>query len=215
MNVNFDCNLCGCKEGKTIPFRYAFKDKFLWGVKCNNCELVSIWPRPTDDEIVEMYASDYFTGNDKETHHMEVAYVDLLASGDYADGITHIQQYCKIGNILDIVEKYNNDIQNASINNDMEQEDNNTVLNDLLDKYEIIAPYRIENRSELEETPIERDYSVDNVMENYVIQGTLNGEVKEIEPFDSKEVADSLLDDYKKIYTEYENLEVVSKKNNE
>jgi 2-polyprenyl-3-methyl-5-hydroxy-6-metoxy-1,4-benzoquinol methylase len=102
MNVNFDCNLCGCKQGKTIPFRYAFKDKFLWGVKCNNCELVSIWPRPTEDEIVEMYASDYFTGSDKETHHMEVAYVDLLAAGDYTDGISYMKQYCKNGNILDV-----------------------------------------------------------------------------------------------------------------
>jgi 2-polyprenyl-3-methyl-5-hydroxy-6-metoxy-1,4-benzoquinol methylase len=101
MRVNFECNLCGSKVGNTIPFRYKFKDKFLWAVKCNKCELVSIWPRPTDDEIVEMYASDYFTGDDKNTHHMEVAYVDLLQV-DYSEGVNQMKKYTQNGNILDV-----------------------------------------------------------------------------------------------------------------
>ncbi len=102
MNVNFECNLCGGKEGSTIPFRYAFKGKFLWGVKCNNCELISIWPRPGSDEIQEMYEGEYFLGTDKKTHHMEVSYVDLLASGDYKQGVEEIKKYCQKGNILDV-----------------------------------------------------------------------------------------------------------------
>lgn len=99
---NFECNLCKCKSGKTIPFRYKFKEKFLWGVKCDACELISIWPRPSNEEITEMYASDYFTGSDNQTHHMDVAYVDLLASDDYSEGIKEIQKFTANGNILDI-----------------------------------------------------------------------------------------------------------------
>ncbi len=102
MKVNFECNLCGGKNGHTIPFRYAFKERFLWGVKCNQCELVSIWPRPSDAEIEEMYAEDYFAGSDKQTHHMEVSYLDILSSGDYKDGLKVIQKYCATGNILDV-----------------------------------------------------------------------------------------------------------------
>ena len=102
MKVNFECNLCGSKEGNTIPFRYNFKERFLWAVKCNTCELVSIWPRPSDQEITEMYADDYFVGSDVKTHHMNVSYVDLLASGNYDEGITQIKSYCAAGNILDV-----------------------------------------------------------------------------------------------------------------
>ncbi len=102
MKVNFECNLCGGKEGNTIPFRYAFKDKFLWGVKCANCELVSIWPRPSDEEIKEMYEGDYFSGTDPQTHHMEVSYLDILSSGNYAEGVKEIKKYCQSGNILDV-----------------------------------------------------------------------------------------------------------------
>ncbi|MCG9879625.1 MAG: hypothetical protein MH472_03410, partial [Bacteroidia bacterium] len=83
MEENFECNLCGNTSANRIPFRYKFKDKFLWAVKCTSCELVSIWPRPSDTEITEMYADDYFVGSDNKTHHMDVAYVDLLSSGDY------------------------------------------------------------------------------------------------------------------------------------
>ncbi len=102
MNVKFKCNLCGGEDGKTIPFRYAFKDRFLWGVSCNSCSLVSIWPRPSDEEIKEMYEDDYFTSDDKQTHHMEVSYLEILSKGDYQEGIQQIKKYCESGNILDV-----------------------------------------------------------------------------------------------------------------
>jgi 2-polyprenyl-3-methyl-5-hydroxy-6-metoxy-1,4-benzoquinol methylase len=49
-----------------------------------------------------MYADDYFVGSDVKTHHMNVSYVDLLASGNYDEGITQIKNYCATGNILDV-----------------------------------------------------------------------------------------------------------------
>ena len=102
MKVDFNCNLCGHQQGHTIPFRYAFKDRFLWGVACDKCELVSIWPRPSAAEIEEMYADDYFTGSDKQTHHMETSYLEILGSGDYQQGIDEMKKYCTSGNILDV-----------------------------------------------------------------------------------------------------------------
>jgi 2-polyprenyl-3-methyl-5-hydroxy-6-metoxy-1,4-benzoquinol methylase len=102
MKQEFECNLCGSKTGKTIPFRYAFRDRFLWGVKCDQCELISIWPRPTSEEIQEMYSDDYFVGEDKSTHHMETSYIELLEKGNYSSGVEEIKKYCKSGEILDI-----------------------------------------------------------------------------------------------------------------
>ncbi len=103
MKVTFACNLCHNQTGKTIPFRYLFKDRFLWGVKCDNCGLVSIWPRPTDAEITEMYASDYFTGADKATHHMDVDYLQILNAGDYKEGVEQMKARCAPGShVLEI-----------------------------------------------------------------------------------------------------------------
>jgi 2-polyprenyl-3-methyl-5-hydroxy-6-metoxy-1,4-benzoquinol methylase len=102
MVENFKCNLCGGEEGTRIPFRYAFRDRFLWGVSCNNCQLTSIWPRPSEQEIKEMYEDDYFTSDDKQTHHMEVSYLEILSKGDYQEGIKQIKQYCETGNVLDV-----------------------------------------------------------------------------------------------------------------
>ncbi|MES2689836.1 MAG: class I SAM-dependent methyltransferase, partial [Bacteroidota bacterium] len=86
----------------TIPFRYKFKDRFLWGVKCDQCELISIWPRPSDKEIEEMYAEDYFTGTDKQTHHMEVDYMQILSQGDYKAGVQELRKYGEHASVLDV-----------------------------------------------------------------------------------------------------------------
>lgn len=103
MQVNFSCNLCGSTSGHTIPFRYAFKDRFLWGVRCDSCHLMSIWPRPSDQEIEEMYASDYFTGADSATHHMDVDYLQILGAGDYKEGVEQMKARVSPGaHILEI-----------------------------------------------------------------------------------------------------------------
>lgn len=103
MKVDFQCNLCGSETGHTIPFRYAFKNRYLWAVECDKCQLISIWPRPTDAEITEMYAADYFTGADKATHHMDVDYLQILNSGDYKEGVDVVKKHVPAGgNILEI-----------------------------------------------------------------------------------------------------------------
>lgn len=102
MDNNFECNLCGSKKASKVPFRYLFKQNYLWLYECDGCKLRSIWPRPSDKEIEEMYASDYFTEADSATHHMDSDYLALLNSGDYADGIENMKRYCQSGNILEI-----------------------------------------------------------------------------------------------------------------
>lgn len=102
MNQEFECNLCHSKIASRVPFRYAFKDRFLWLMQCKECGLRSLWPRPSDEEIVEMYASDYFTQADAATHHMNDEYVKLLNAGDYAEGVKEMQQIAAGGSFLEV-----------------------------------------------------------------------------------------------------------------
>jgi 2-polyprenyl-3-methyl-5-hydroxy-6-metoxy-1,4-benzoquinol methylase len=102
MAKDFECNLCGSTKASQVPFRYLFKERYLWLYECNNCKLRSIWPLPSAQEIEEMYAADYFTEADSATHHMDTDYLALLNSGDYADGIENMKKYCKQGSILEI-----------------------------------------------------------------------------------------------------------------
>lgn len=103
MENNFECNLCGSSKGHNIPFRYSFKNRYLWGVMCDDCNLVSIWPRPTASEIEEMYAEDYFTEADNQTHHMDNDYVGILSNADYSDGVAEMKRRVEPGGaILDV-----------------------------------------------------------------------------------------------------------------
>lgn len=102
MTEEFQCNLCDAKEAHPIPFRYNFKNRYLQLLECNECGLRSIWPRPSEQEITEMYAEEYFTGSDKETHHMEEEYVKILSAVDYTDGIADMKKRIASGSILEI-----------------------------------------------------------------------------------------------------------------
>lgn len=102
MTSDFECNLCQSTKAHKVPFRYAFKDRFLWLMQCDNCGLRSIWPRPSDEEITEMYAEEYFTEADSATHHMSDEYVKLLNEGDYSDGVREMKAIAPNGSFLEI-----------------------------------------------------------------------------------------------------------------
>ena len=102
MSEDFRCNLCDSSKAHPIPFRYLFKNRYLQLLECDACGLRSIWPRPSDDEITEMYAADYFTGSDKETHHMEEEYVKILSAVDYTEGIADMKKRISFGSVLEI-----------------------------------------------------------------------------------------------------------------
>jgi SAM-dependent methyltransferase len=44
-----------------LPFRYDFRQRFLYGVQCPTCALVSLHPPLSDAEISGLYAEEYFT----------------------------------------------------------------------------------------------------------------------------------------------------------
>lgn len=75
------CPLCGRVELEVRPFRYAFKERFLYGAECRACALTSICPQPTDHEIAEMYSDEYFTENSETCGaHGPAAYMELAES---------------------------------------------------------------------------------------------------------------------------------------
>ena len=102
MDTNFSCVLCNSNKGKKIPFGYKFKDRFIWGVKCNNCGLITIHPQPNQDEITEMYSEEYFTVADKQTHHGENDYITSTINADFSENIKFFKKYVNGGNFLEI-----------------------------------------------------------------------------------------------------------------
>ena len=102
-------------------------------------------------------------------------------------------------------------------------------LADLLDKFNIIEPYSIKSRMELEETPL--DPSLDDdfedgedseeeyaemlgenaIHEPFCIVGKFHGKEQEIDSFMSEEEANEYLIDYKTIYNEFEDMRVSSR----
>lgn len=61
VRLKSECHLCGFETAETMPFGYAFKNRFLQGVRCPRCAMVYIHPQPSAAEIEAMYAEEYFT----------------------------------------------------------------------------------------------------------------------------------------------------------
>lgn len=99
-NTN-NCSLCNGADFKKIPFRYAFKGRYLYAEKCRSCGLISIFPRPTDGEITEMYRSDYYTIADKNTHHTNNDYLSDIQKADFSASVTYFKKHVKEGNFLE------------------------------------------------------------------------------------------------------------------
>lgn len=77
------CYVCGGQNLKALPFRYAFKGRFLDGLRCQRCHMSFIHPQPTTREINELYQEDYFTeSSDTVGAHGPKAYMDLIAESD-------------------------------------------------------------------------------------------------------------------------------------
>jgi SAM-dependent methyltransferase len=59
--MSVTCPLCGPGQAVIQPFRYAFRGRYLCGVKCSTCALVFVHPQPTPEEIQSLYVEEYFT----------------------------------------------------------------------------------------------------------------------------------------------------------
>jgi SAM-dependent methyltransferase len=93
------CNLCGSAKFKLF---YRCKDYFLGNsdvefnvVKCSNCGLVYVNPRPTEKEIVSFYTNGYYRANLTKEELLEERESQLLAK---LDKVKHLHP----GRLLDI-----------------------------------------------------------------------------------------------------------------
>ena len=93
MDKNFVCNLCNHSGYRVIPFRYAFKGRYINAVKCKKCGLISLFPPPSDDEIQEMYSDDYFTVEDVQTHHYQKDYLTAVKEVDYSQKVNSLRKH--------------------------------------------------------------------------------------------------------------------------
>ena len=96
------CPLCQGVSFRIVPFRYAFNDKFLNAMKCRQCGLTSIFPRPTAEEISAMYSDEYFTVADKRTHHGTTDYISDIQKLDYTQNVVSLKKTVSGGNFLEI-----------------------------------------------------------------------------------------------------------------
>ncbi len=72
------CPLCDHGSALTLPFRYAFLGRHLYGVRCERCRLAFIDPQPTAEEIRQMYSEEYFTQcSETQGAHGPAAYMEM------------------------------------------------------------------------------------------------------------------------------------------
>lgn len=77
------CHVCGHAKGRVLPFRYTFKGRFLYGIRCSTCSLVFIDPQPSADEIAGLYSEDYFTKCGETCGaHGRAAYMELARESE-------------------------------------------------------------------------------------------------------------------------------------
>ncbi len=54
------CQACDGNDFAELPYYYIWKNKVFNLVKCRSCGLICQMPKPTDEEIEELYSEDYF-----------------------------------------------------------------------------------------------------------------------------------------------------------
>ncbi|MFN8549316.1 MAG: class I SAM-dependent methyltransferase [Candidatus Eisenbacteria bacterium] len=82
-----DCPLCRQRRLLVLPFRYAFRGRFLYGVRCTHCALVFVHPQPDGEEITQMYGEEYFTAHsDSIGAHGAGAYMEQAKQGVHERG---------------------------------------------------------------------------------------------------------------------------------
>jgi 2-polyprenyl-3-methyl-5-hydroxy-6-metoxy-1,4-benzoquinol methylase len=103
MKEPFTCNLCQENRYRFIPFRYQFKGRHIYAAQCRGCGLIALHPRPTDDEIREMYSDEYFTVDDVQTHHYTEDYLTAVQRVDYDAKVKELTPYLpEHGTVLEV-----------------------------------------------------------------------------------------------------------------
>ena len=146
------------------------------------------------------------------------------------DAFSHLSEVLESESILSEEERYEFDDEASlmlpSLGEEPDQIEIEDVLNTLLDKFNILEPYKIITRIDLEETPIDTSDDIDMSEEeeaetflsenadpslDFAIVGFKGGDKKSLEFFDSEEEANSFLPEYSVVYDDYDELKVVHK----
>ena len=113
----------------------------------------------------------------------------------------------------------------SNLGEDSDQFEIDDLTKELLDKFEVIEPYKVKLRSELEETPIDSSFddeedseeeledflsesNISDIDENVYIVGIKNGKKTKLDSFLSKKEAESFLPDYKVVHKNYDELSI-------
>lgn len=76
------CPLCAGTRLRVLHFRYDFKGRHLYGVRCACCRLVFIDPQPAADELRDLYSEAYFTScTETAGAHGRLAYQEIARAG--------------------------------------------------------------------------------------------------------------------------------------
>lgn len=79
------CDLCGSTASVPLPFYYELDNIRLEGRRCKNCQLMFIYPQPSDDQIKAMYGEDYFAKMENYNREKrQVAYIELAKGLDFS-----------------------------------------------------------------------------------------------------------------------------------
>lgn len=86
------CNICGSEKNKTI-----YRVESYSAVKCSQCGLVYINPRPKNPE--KLYGKEYYTGSQKNSYD---DYTSWRGSDKLRDKHNQLMRHAKVGKLLDV-----------------------------------------------------------------------------------------------------------------
>ena len=71
------CQACGELEFSPLPYYYLWKNKEFNLVKCRNCGLICQMPKPTPEDLNELYSDDYFDHGHHGLEERQITYEQL------------------------------------------------------------------------------------------------------------------------------------------
>lgn len=81
--VEATCHVCRASGGIVLPFRYLFKGRTLYGIRCRTCGVIYVDPQPDAGEIAEMYDEGYFTEcSETVGAHGREAYMEMAEDSE-------------------------------------------------------------------------------------------------------------------------------------
>lgn len=157
---------------------------------------------------------------------------EVIAGYEYLeDCFTELSDILEVDGAISDEQRYEFDdyVSMSNVEDYEEQYEIDEFVSELLDKFEVVEPYRISMRGELvgddyseEEDDIDLEDYISMMSETfnddqtYVIVGDdERGDSIELDRFESHEEAEYFIDDYKLVYNEYTNLRIISSVINE